>query len=166
MCNLYFQVLIVVFYIVYDTIIFFLQFFQISFYIQTLLSIFTNLHFEMVLNSNLQIPTAQELLKSIPNIKRKWKLKTSMQKWSYLYGIGKVSADLLWNPLFKENVEHVHWLCYFLFVYMIGVPLLSIYTIWYYSSRGHFEQSLASTCMATIIMGVCKKKMFFFCEID
>ena len=111
--------------------------------------------FKMVLNSTFKIPTPLELLKSIPNAKQNWKLKTPMQKWCYLYSIGKIPYDFVRVFIFKENVHHVHWFNYFLQVYLSVLILLSFYTIYYYQMRGELQASLTATCMANLALAVC-----------
>lgn len=117
---------------------------------------------QMALNSKFRIPSARELFKSIPNAKRDWKLKTPFEKWCYLYGIGKAPLHVLRVPAYKENINDVHWFAYLVYLYTIGTPLLSLYTIGYYSYRGELEQSLKSTCLATICLAVCNQIISLF----
>lgn len=77
-------------------------------------------HFQslkMVINSKFKIPNARELFKSLKNARSQWKLKTSMQKWCYLYGIGRAALDFIRIPLMND-VSHVHWFTYCLITYM------------------------------------------------
>lgn len=108
----------------------------------------------MVLNSKFKIPSAIELFKSIPNAKREWKSKTPMQKWCYLYSLGKVPHNFIRLPIFKENINDVHWFGYFGLVYIFAIILLSTFTMCYYQYFGEFQKSLPSTCMATLMTGV------------
>lgn len=111
----------------------------------------------MVLNTKFKIPPALELFKSIPKAKHDWKLKTPMQKWCCFYGIGRVAYNVTRIPLFRENINDVHWFgCFSLISSTIAV-FLSIYTIWYHQLRGEIQISLSSTCLASTLVAVCKQ---------
>lgn len=112
--------------------------------------------FQMALNPKFKIPTALELFKSIPNIRCDWKSKTPLQKWCYMYGIGKAPFDLGRFSLFRtaEEMRNVHWFAYFIFTYLLGAPLLSSYTLYYYVYRGDLKTPLASTCSASVFIAV------------
>lgn len=112
-----------------------------------------------MLNSKFKIPNALELLKSLKNVRGEWKSKTPMQKWCYLYGIGKDPFGLLRLPILND-VNHVHWFGYFIFVNASVVVSLSLYTVLYYAYHGQLKMGLPSTCMAIVLIGVCviKKK--------
>lgn len=112
----------------------------------------------MALNSKFKIPSTLELLKSIPYAKRDWKSKTPMQKWCYFYSIGKVPFDIAHLPIFKKNINDVHWFGCFSFANATVAILLSIYTIWYHQVHGEAQISLVSTCLTSILVGVCKQQ--------
>lgn len=113
----------------------------------------------MILNAKFKVLTARELLESIPNAQRKWKLRTPLQKWCYLYSIGKAACDLVCMPAFQENVKNVHWFGYFFVVYTTSTVVLTFYTVFYYIYHGEFQLCLPSTCLLAILIGVriCKK---------
>lgn len=51
-----------------------------------------------------------------------------IQKWCYMYSIGRAAYTLVRMSLMSD-VNHVHWFGYCLIVYLVVVPLLSLYTI-------------------------------------
>ena len=112
----------------------------------------------MILNPKFKLQTVWELLESIPNARRKWKSKTPMQKWCFLYSIGKAACDLVCMPAFQENVDHIHWFGYFFMVYLTSTVVLTIYTVVYYMYHGEFQMCLPSTCLLAILVGVCTMK--------
>lgn len=110
----------------------------------------------MVVNAKFKIPTLRELWRSIPNASREWKSKTPMQKWCYLYGIGRAAYSSVRVSLMND-INHVHWFSHFMFVSNATIMLLCMYTVVYYAYRGESQLSLPSTCMTFIFIGVCKK---------
>lgn len=111
----------------------------------------------MVVNSKFVIPNAREVFKSLRNAKVEWKIKTPMQKWCYFYSIGKISFGLLGMALLND-VNYIHWRGYSEIVYAPFTALLSLYSICYYAYQGELQMGLPSTCMAFILIGVCRKK--------
>lgn len=108
----------------------------------------------MILNAKFKVLTPHELLNSIPNVRGKWSVKTPMEKWCYLYSIGKAACDLVCIPAFQENVKNIHWFGYFFLVYMTSTVVLTAYTVFYYIYRGEFQMCLPSTCLLAILIGV------------
>lgn len=109
----------------------------------------------MVLNSEFKLLTGREFLKSISSARHDWASKTPMQKWCYLYSIGKAASDAILLTLFKRDINKGHWLDYSIFVDAVVVSTLSSYTVLYYINRGAFILGLPSTCLAALICGVC-----------
>ena len=120
---------------------------------------------KLVLNSKFQTPNGSELLKSLKNAKSEWKSKTPMQKWCYFYSLGKIPFAMLRVPLLND-VNHVHWFGYFVFVYMIVDFFLMIYTIIYYAQRGETQMGLPSICIAFVALGVRMEKMLSLALIN
>lgn len=116
----------------------------------------------MILRSKFKIPTGCELLKSISNARQEWIQKNALHKWYYLYGIGKVPFDLTRTPLFREDVETVHFYGYFAILYICTATVLMMYTIVYYSVHGEAQKCLPCTCLIIIALGV---RMKYFCYI-
>lgn len=108
----------------------------------------------MILNAKFKPLTTLELLKSIWNVRGKWKLKNPMEKWIYLYSIGKAASDLVCIPAFQENVESIHWFGYFFFVYTTSTVTLTVYTVFYFVYHEEFQMCLPSTCLLAILIGV------------
>lgn len=113
----------------------------------------------MVLNAKFKLLTAMEFIKSIPSAKREWKSKTPYEKWCCFYNCGKIACDFVRVPLFRENLNEIHWSGYLSFSYMILDGILSIYTLHYYTMRGEMLMGLPSTCLMFVFIGVC---VFFF----
>lgn len=107
----------------------------------------------MVVNSKFKIPTALELFKNLKNVQSEWKFKTPLQKWCYLYGIGRAAYTLIRAPIFN-NVNRVHWFGYCAVTYMSVIPMLSLYTVCYYALNGNMRMALPSTCIASLFIGV------------
>lgn len=77
-----------------------------------------------------------------------------MEKWCYLYSVGKIPFDFCLKPLYKENQHDRHWFCWFNLVLINTTMVLSLYTLFYHASRGNATIGLQSTCMATLMLGV------------
>lgn len=110
----------------------------------------------MMLNAKFKVLKAWELMKSMPRARREWRLKTPMQKWCYLYSIGKAACDLVCMPAFQENVENIHWFGYFFLVYLTSTVVLTFYTVFHCICHDEFQMCLPSTCLLAILIGVCK----------
>lgn len=95
-----------------------------------------------------------QLLRMLPTILRDWKAKTPMQKWSFLYGIGKAAFDLTFIPIYKENVAYVHPLGYFMMVYIHACGILQAYTLYYYIQTDRPLLAFRSSPMTGICYGV------------
>lgn len=63
-----------------------------------------------MLNKNLTIPTAIELLTAFKN-KSTWKSKTPLQKWCHFYGIGKLAATF-GKLTFYVDDPSLYWVSY------------------------------------------------------
>lgn len=109
---------------------------------------------DVVLAKNIRIPSMSELLKSIPNARNEWKWKTPLQKWCYLYAIGKASTDINKIPLFTKNPESIHWFGYFTFVYAGFDVFITLYTFYYYLMRGDIYSCLPCTVMFGLTLSV------------
>lgn len=57
----------------------------------------------MVLNEKFTIPTVLELFRSLRTIRTDSSLKIPLQKWSYIYGMGKVACIILAIPTYEED---------------------------------------------------------------
>lgn len=99
-----------------------------------------------MLNKNLKIPTVPELFRSIRNIRENWKCKTPLQKWSYLFGIGRAACVVVKVPLFEEDQTLSLW-AYQGFLYFGSYFLLGLYTVYYYHMSGEIAKSLPCTCL-------------------
>lgn len=130
----------------------------------------------MKLNQKLVIPSIRELIRSTLSFKTNWQLKTPLQKWCYLYGIGRVNLSVLGIPLFNE-CQDLFWYSYVMYTYSGLYMLLAIYTAFYYISNGDPTKVLPCTClligpicavrykylkMLSIFQNVERKKLFFF----
>lgn len=84
----------------------------------------------VILNEKFEIPSLRDLLE-VRVTKAKWDSKTPLQKWSYLYGIGRVSLKFLGFPVFREDPS-LYWFSYVFFVYMGIDVILELYTAYNY----------------------------------
>lgn len=109
---------------------------------------------DMVLNSKFKLLSVRDLLESIPSAKREWKWKTPMEKWCYLYSIGKLACDLMHVAVFQEDVTNIHWFGYFIFVDVSTVIIFSLYTVYCHIGEGDIASSLPSTCLGVLVTGV------------
>lgn len=80
----------------------------------------------MILNEKFDVPSLAELLE-IPAARTTWHSKTPLQKWGYLYGIGRVSLNFLGFPIFRDDPS-LYWFSYVFFVCMGVDMVLVIYT--------------------------------------
>lgn len=78
----------------------------------------------VILNEQFEIPSLRELLQ-VRTTKAKWDSKTPLQKWGYLYGIGRVSLNILGFPVFREDPS-LYWFSYIFFVYM-GIDMALVF---------------------------------------
>lgn len=100
----------------------------------------------MVLNEKFEIPTLFEM-SQIGKIRSEWKSKSPLQKWSHLYGIGKVSLSVLGFPIFTEG-SSVYWYSYVFFVYTGIDAILVLYTAYYFLFKGDsFSDFLPCTAL-------------------
>lgn len=108
------------------------------------------------------IPTSDEM--SIKSARSEWKLKTPLQKWCYLYGIGRAAFGLIRMSLLND-VHRTHWFGYFTMVYATLLPLLSLYSIIYYAYEGKLQMAFPSTIGGFICIGVCETWFEFLSKL-
>lgn len=107
---------------------------------------------EMVLNQKLEIPSTRELIKITFN-RSQWNSRTPLQKWYYLYGIGRTFLIPTGYKVFEED-QTLPWYSYFTPAYITVYFLLAIYTSFHYTSQGEFVKFLPCTCLLGIISSV------------
>lgn len=103
----------------------------------------------MVLNSKFPIPTFRDYLRSLQNfrhIREEWNSKTPLQKWCYLYGMGKLSGKMIGVTTFEDD-QNLTWYSYMQYSYYAVSSILAIYTIAYFLLQGQFLKGLPCTCM-------------------
>lgn len=106
----------------------------------------------MVLNQKLEIPSTRELIKITIN-RSQWNSRTPLQKWYYLYGIGRTFLVPTGYKVFEED-QTLPWYSYFTPAYITVYFLLAIYTSFHYTSQGEFVKFLPCTCLLGIISSV------------
>lgn len=99
----------------------------------------------MVLNKNIKVPSTFEIVKTVVN-KGEWKLKSPLQKWSFLYGIGRSCLKLWKHPIYEED-QTLHWFSYFPLFYLFVYIALGVYTAIYYISHSEFIKCFPCTCL-------------------
>lgn len=111
----------------------------------------------MTTNSNFKALSLLELIKSVPNAKQDWRVKSPLGKWCYFYSFGKVPLNLVRLAFIDEHMKKQQLIGYFMFTYFTGAIILSIYSMYDYFQRGDLQSGLVSTCMAAIMCGVRKQ---------
>lgn len=99
----------------------------------------------MVLNKIVKVPTTLEILKTIVS-KGEWKEKSPLQKWSFLYGIGRSCIKVLQFKIYEEDQTlswYSHFPVFYSFLYMVFVLNTAIY----YISHNKYLMWLPCTCL-------------------
>lgn len=84
----------------------------------------------VILNDKFEVPSLRDLLE-VRTTRVNWDSKTPLQKWGYLYGIGRVSLNFFGFPIFRDDPS-LYWFSYVFFVYMGIDMILVIYTAYNY----------------------------------
>lgn len=112
---------------------------------------------KMKLNKKLPILSIRELLHTtISNLtlKHYWKRRTPLQKWSYLYGIGRQALNLTGIRSFRED-HSLSLYSYFGISYLGAYMLLAAYTMVYYIHKGEIVRGLECMCIFGPVVAVC-----------
>lgn len=119
------------------------------------------LHMKMKISEKSAIPTFLDLVKMMPTIRRDWYLKTPLEKWCFLYGIGKFSCDSVDLAVFRDD-QTLSLYSYFVLMYTIAYVLLAIHTFIYFTMAGEFSRCLPCTCLLVgPILGVRQTNLIF-----
>lgn len=78
----------------------------------------------VILNEKFEVPSLRKLL-DMRTTKAEWDSKTPLQKWGYLYGVGRVSLGVFGFPVFRDDPS-LYWFSYIFFVYM-GVDMILVF---------------------------------------
>lgn len=97
-------------------------------------------------NKKLIIPTARELFQSMSTIRDDWNFKTSLQKYCYLYGVGRAACIIVQLPIYEDD-QTLPMMAYQGCVYVATYFLLAIYTVYYFVMNGEFAKCLPCTCL-------------------
>lgn len=97
-------------------------------------------------NKDFEVPYWREILKRLPKARSDWKRKKPLQKFGYLYGIGRLSMDAIAFPTF-QNDQSLRLYTYLLSAYSATSVFLVFYTVIWYATQGEFAKGLPSTCM-------------------
>lgn len=116
----------------------------------------------MPLNKEIETTSALGLVKSIPNIRQEWRIKTPYQKWCYLYSLGRLGFKVIHYPLYETNQE-LSALSHLTIVIIGTIVLLEIYTLYFYIVRGDIFGALPSTCsISGPVLGVSSQNTNFY----
>lgn len=107
---------------------------------------FTRLYIKMVLNKKLTIPTVCELFQLLLTIKKDWSVKSPLEKWSYIYGIGRAANAIVKLPMYDDDQTLSLW-AYQGCVYFGAYFVLGVYTVFYFLMSGEFAKCLPCTCL-------------------
>lgn len=99
----------------------------------------------MVSNATFRIPTLREVIRTTFG-RDNWSTKTSISKWSYLYGIAKYCSIICGFPSFKAS-EKTSCRTTIIYAYVITYAFFGIYTVFFHINRGDAQKSLSSTCL-------------------
>lgn len=100
---------------------------------------------EIVENENrFRVPTWREILKRIPNARMDWAQKKPLQKFVYLYGIGRMGADTAALPIFRENQTLIPYSYFTVVVSAIHI-ILMFYTLGSYAGKGMLSKGVPCT---------------------
>lgn len=103
----------------------------------------------MVLNTKFPVPLFRDYvqsLRNIRNIREEWSAKSPLEKWCYIYGIGKISGRMTGLPPFEEEMR-VTWYSYAGYAIFATYTALALYTNVYYWLHGDFLRGLPCTCV-------------------
>lgn len=127
------------------------------------MNIFTNCDIRMVLKPNFNVPTTRELISILMSLE-KWKLKTPLQKWTHLYGVGTSLCNVLKVTCFTED-QTLCWYSYYPLVYVSIHFIFVLYTMAYYILNGELANGLPCTCFFVgPICGVIRKPKIYWIE--
>lgn len=112
----------------------------------------TKIQTNMVLNEKFIIPSARELFRL--SMKRKdWNNLTPLQKWCYLYGIGRAGLEPVGYRAFSDD-QILQWNSYLIVSFMVFYAIFATYTAVYYTSRGEIVKWLPCTILMIILIAV------------
>lgn len=115
-----------------------------------------NLKMPGIIHEKLEVPYWLDILKRLPNARGDWRAKRPLEKFCYLYGIGRMAWDPIALPVFQED-QTLRFFSFFAFTYTLLTTLLMFYTLIWYGSHGELEKALPCTCL---IVGVSSSVRF------
>lgn len=95
----------------------------------------------------------RDVILAIFNANLDWHRKSAREKCLLLYRIGRVCGDLI-GLRFLNDLRIVWW-SYLSAVMCSTYGILTIYTIYYFTAKNRFSESIPSTCMSGIVVSVC-----------
>lgn len=107
----------------------------------------------MLKKIKLKILSSIEILRRLLRAKVEWRYKKPLQKFDYLYGIGRMALSKVKIPTFEKD-QTVNWFSYFGFMYSGVFNFLLICTGIYCIIKGKPSKLLPSTIMFTVCLGV------------
>lgn len=112
------------------------------------------LSLKMKLDQNLRIPKPFELIKLTYGGNHELSKKTPLEKWCYLYGIGRMFISPIGYTIFEDD-QTLHWKSKTTPIICIAYVLLSVHTAFHYIKQGQFVKCLPCTCLLAILLSVC-----------
>lgn len=116
---------------------------------------------KMILEQNLRIPKPFELIKLTYGKNHELSSKTPLEKWCYLYGIGRMFMAPIGYTIFEDD-QTLRWYSKTTPIFCITYVLLSVNTAFYYIEQGEFFKFLPCTCLLALIFSV---SIFFDCSV-
>lgn len=99
----------------------------------------------MVLNKVLIVPSTIEIVKTIVT-NGEFDSKSPLQRWSFLYGIGRSCLKLLQFKIYEED-QTLNLFSYVSVMYSFLYLIFVVYTAVYYISHNKYHMWLPSTCL-------------------
>lgn len=103
-----------------------------------------------------EVPRWSEILKRIPNCRSDWAQKKSLQKFAYLYGIGKMGADAVGFTIFRDDQTLTVFSYLFVVVPFVQI-ILMFYTLGLYAGKGEMMSKgiLCTVFITGAVLSVC-----------
>lgn len=100
----------------------------------------------LILKHKKNVPSPSEILKGLSNARSEWSRKKPLEKYNYLYGIGRLGWGWLHLQVFQDELSNSRKR--YLNLFLPGLhPILILYTLYYFIPRGEFIKSFPSLCM-------------------
>lgn len=101
----------------------------------------------------LKTQSSLEILSRLLRTKVEWRDKNPLQKFNYLYGIGRMALAKIKIPTFEKD-QTLSWFSYFVFMYSGIFCILVLYSAIYWIIKEKPSKLFPSTIMFTVVLEV------------